>query len=505
MVSWTAACTQTHRPDADDAHGKALNVSAAARLGWRAAVGFVTAVTVGLATLVPAAYATPPAGSSPASTPATTAAPTSTTTIPAVNLDPLLSQVQGDLYQLSAIADFQPALSLVSQARSVLGEANAKVDSAVSSVEAAQKAQSQSSANEAVAAERLREIALDAYVGAAAPAAGPSSPGSTSANGSQFAGSESAQSAISAIDAQEMLVIVGEQARADYTQAVQAANASASKVAAASQVLVSARKVAGHDQELLDSALSTLTLVEKAATTPASASSPPLPDLGSPPASGPTSTVPNPIVPHAPLPQPVRSATLSSSQAVADPPTPRSPDILGTPVLTAGELAAWYTSTGHQADTTVPISQLTGFYAQWGSSLGVRDDVAFAQSVVETGYFSFPAGGQLSSADNNFAGIGACDSCASGMTFPDADTGVEAQLELLYQFATKAPLPAGTNNVVGGTSLSGCCTTWVQLAGHWATSPVYGQSIMTVYDSMLKWVIPRREASAGIPAPTPPA
>ncbi len=466
-------------------------------------MGVVIAASVGLAALVPAAYATPPADTSAASTPATTAA--TTTTIPTVNLDPLLSQVQGDLYQLSAIADFQPALSLVSQARSVLGDANAKVDSALSNVEAAQKAQRQSASNEAVAAERLREIALDAYVGAAAPAAGPLSPGSTSANGGQTATSDSTQSAITAMDAQEMLVIVGEQARDDYTQAVQAANASASKVAAANQVLVSARNVAGRDQDLLDSALNTLTLVEKAATTPASASSPPLPDLGGPPASGPTSTVPNPIVPHAPLPQPVRSASLSSSQMVDNPPTPRSPDILGTPVLTASELAAWYTSTGHQADTTVPISQLAGFYAQWGSLLGVRDDLAFAQSVIETGYFSFPAGGQLVSTDNNFAGIGACDSCATGMSFPNAETGVEAQVELLYQFATKNPLPPGTSNVVGGTPLSGCCTTWVQLAGHWATSLVYGQSIMTVYDSMLKWVIPRREAAAGIPVPTPPA
>ena len=40
--------------------------------------------------------------------------------------------------------------------------------------------------------------------------------------------------------------------------------------------------------------------------------------------------------------------------------------------------------------------------------------VAFAQSILETGYFSFPGGGQLVPSDNNFAGIGACDSCAAG-------------------------------------------------------------------------------------------
>ena len=59
--------------------------------------------------------------------------------------------------------------------------------------------------------------------------------------------------------------------------------------------------------------------------------------------------------------------------------------------------------------------------------------------------------------------------------------------------------------MVGGTPLNGCCDTWVKLAGRWATSPVYGQSIMTVYQSMLSWVIPLREQQAGIATPPPPA
>lgn len=512
VVSWTAAYPQNHRPEASDLHAttrKTLTTTTR-HLSFVVLVLVAAVVSAGLGVVAPVAYANTATGAAATSVPATTKGPvakgpTTTTTLPAVVLDPLLSRVQGDLYRLSAIADFQPALSLVSQARSVLDAANAKVSSALSALIAARTAQNQSAANEAAAAERLRQIALAAYVGAVGPSGGFASAVPPGVDPSQSSASGTDQSAISAIDAQEMLVIVGQQARADYVNAVGAARRSASTVADAQRSLMSARRVVGHDQSLLDSALGTLTLVEKAATTPATASSPPLPDLGGPPSPGPTITAPSPIVPHAPLPAPVRTATLSSSQTVDNPPTPRSPDILGAPVLTAGELAAWYASTGHQADTTVPIAQITGFYARWGSTLGVRDDLAFAQSIVETGYFSFPAGGQLVSTDNNFAGIGACDSCATGMSFPDANTGVEAQLELLYQFATKGPLPAGTNNVVGSTSLSGCCKTWVQLAGHWATSPVYGQSIMTVYESMLNWVIPRREASAGIPAPAPPA
>jgi len=131
--------------------------------------------------------------------------------------------------------------------------------------------------------------------------------------------------------------------------------------------------------------------------------------------------------------------------------------------------------------------------------------VAFAQSIVETGSFSFPSYGQLTAQDNNFAGIGACDTCASGWSFPDADTGVLGQLELLHDYATTTGLPAGMKNVIGGTSVGGCCTTWTQLAGKWASSTTYGIAIMTVYHQMLTWLIPQEEVKAGlIPASSVP-
>ena len=58
----------------------------------------------------------------------------------------------------------------------------------------------------------------------------------------------------------------------------------------------------------------------------------------------------------------------------------------------------------------------------------MRGDVAFAQSILETGGFANPGS---AATDNNFAGIGWCDSCKHGFNFPDAQTGVRAQLQLL--------------------------------------------------------------------------
>jgi len=171
------------------------------------------------------------------------------------------------------------------------------------------------------------------------------------------------------------------------------------------------------------------------------------------------------------------------------------PTIMGTAALSAGELAGWYASTGYQANTTVPLATLAGYYLSNGTTVGLRGDIAFAQSIVETGYFTFPSGGQLAGSDNNFAGIGACDSCAHGWTFPDAQTGVAAQEQLLeaYASSTKIPTP-----LVGRVGVAGCCNTWLALSGVWATNPNYGYEILSVYQEILNWAIPERLAAAGL-------
>jgi hypothetical protein len=174
------------------------------------------------------------------------------------------------------------------------------------------------------------------------------------------------------------------------------------------------------------------------------------------------------------------------------------PTIMGPSALTAAEMAAWFEASGHQANTTVPITELAQDYVTAGQAEGVRADIAFAQSVIETGYFGFPAGGQLVAADNNFAGIGACDSCAHGWAFPDARTGVAAQIQLLHAYASKTPIPTP---LIGPVGVHGCCDTWMALTGVWATSSHYGFAVLGVYKSMVEWALPRRQAGTGL---TPP-
>jgi hypothetical protein len=161
------------------------------------------------------------------------------------------------------------------------------------------------------------------------------------------------------------------------------------------------------------------------------------------------------------------------------------PTILGPSVLTASQIVAWFASTGAQANTTVPIARLVSDYMRVGKETGVRADIAFAQSIVETGYFSFPKFGQDPASYNNFAGIGACDSCKHGWKFPSALDGVRVQMALLSEYAMP-PDPLGApGGLVAGLGVAGCCRTWMALSGVWATNPNYGYDILTVYEEML--------------------
>jgi hypothetical protein len=148
---------------------------------------------------------------------------------------------------------------------------------------------------------------------------------------------------------------------------------------------------------------------------------------------------------------------------------------------------------------------MVGFYISEGNAEGVRGDVAFAQAMVETGAFTSPL-----TRHNNYAGIGACDSCATGFDFADPQLGVRAQMQLLHAYADKSlSLVDLANPAVGANpdhlSVRGCCSTWNKLTGTWATDPNYGPKIMTVYLSMLQYALVQRTALAASGPATPTA
>ncbi len=158
--------------------------------------------------------------------------------------------------------------------------------------------------------------------------------------------------------------------------------------------------------------------------------------------------------------------------------------LLGSARVDAAQLAAFVTP--HNPRTTVPIAELANIYLQEGAAYGVRADLAWTQSIIETGFFHFPDSGMVHPGDNNFAGIGACDSCHNGHGYPDARTGVRAQMQLLRGYGDPNP-PAGMM-IYPPKSYRGSAPTWWQMgSGHWATSTQYAQSITTMYGNLLRF------------------
>jgi hypothetical protein len=172
--------------------------------------------------------------------------------------------------------------------------------------------------------------------------------------------------------------------------------------------------------------------------------------------------------------------------------------IMSRSVLGPSELAAWFTGTGRRARITVPIGELTRAYIEEGEAAGVRGDIAFAQSILETGSLYFPDGGQLDPGDNNFAGMDACDSCAHGRIFPDARTGVRAQVQQLRVYADptlrNADLnPPAVNPKLDRHHLKGEVPTWDGLTHTWATADRYGDRILQIYAQILAWLTDRAD------------
>ena len=186
--------------------------------------------------------------------------------------------------------------------------------------------------------------------------------------------------------------------------------------------------------------------------------------------------------------------------AAAQAPAPAAgTPVLGSSLLSADQIAAWYASTGIVPASPVPVPELAADFIDEGAAQGVRGDIAFAQSMLETGYLRY--GGQVKATDLNFSGLGACDSCTRGLAFPTAQLGVRAQIQHLYAYAAAGADPAVLARPLADIRFTfvrpyGKAALWEQMGGgNWATDPDYANHVLTLWRSML--------AFAGVPAPGP--
>jgi len=86
------------------------------------------------------------------------------------------------------------------------------------------------------------------------------------------------------------------------------------------------------------------------------------------------------------------------------------------------------------------LEELAAIFLEEGEIEGVRGDVAWAQSLKETGFFKY--GGIVLPEQNNYAGIGALNNNAQGdaAIFETPRIGVRAQIQHLKAYASTEPL-----------------------------------------------------------------
>lgn len=179
--------------------------------------------------------------------------------------------------------------------------------------------------------------------------------------------------------------------------------------------------------------------------------------------------------------------------------------VMGPNLLGANDLAAWYRSKRGAAVPRVPgvdndVERLAQLFIEEGRDEGVRGDIAFVQSALETGWFTFPDYGQIRPEFNNFGGLRAYNGRTPGTTceaetnpsrcFESARVGIRYQIQLLrgYADATTANMPGRL--MKPPSDRVGAAPIWELFGGAsgiaiWATDPGYGLKIVTLYSDAL--------------------
>ncbi len=181
--------------------------------------------------------------------------------------------------------------------------------------------------------------------------------------------------------------------------------------------------------------------------------------------------------------------------------------VMGAATTSAAQQAGWFATTGRQPKLDVSVLDLATMFIEEGRREGVRGDIAFAQAIVETGYFGFSP--SVPPALHNYSGIGATGGGVQGAGFPDARTGVRAQVQHLRAYADpalrsaadlKAPLVDPRFGFLVPNSRTVPC--WEQFGGGvWAADPSgYGPRVLSVHQRIAAVPVPK----VAIPAPAPP-
>lgn len=171
--------------------------------------------------------------------------------------------------------------------------------------------------------------------------------------------------------------------------------------------------------------------------------------------------------------------------------------IAGTATATVGQLRAYIKA----KNPNVPKSVLdmASLYLSEGAAEGIRGDVVFAQSCLETGNFGF-AGSAVTLDQNNFCGMGVTANGMKGNSFDTPQLGIRAQIQHLKAYANTAALNGACVDPRFQYVERGSAQ-YVEWLGQqenpngkgWATGAGYGGKILSILKAILSTPEPEPE------------
>lgn len=155
-----------------------------------------------------------------------------------------------------------------------------------------------------------------------------------------------------------------------------------------------------------------------------------------------------------------------------------------TPIMGQAKLTEYQMETFlHRINPDAP--RLAKIFLEEGIKENVRGDLAFAQSLKETGYFRY--GGVVQPDYNNYAGIGAVDPTAIGNAarFETPRLGVRAQIQHLKAYASTELLNEEKIDPRFHLVSRGIAPNLEDLNGRWAVpGNGYGEGILKIYSNI---------------------
>ena len=163
--------------------------------------------------------------------------------------------------------------------------------------------------------------------------------------------------------------------------------------------------------------------------------------------------------------------------------------IMGNAVATAEQMKAYLKA--KNPGVAQSVLDMVPLYLSEGKAEGVRGDIAFAQSCLETGNFTF-SGSAVTLSQNNFCGMGVTSNGMKGNSFDTPQLGIRAQVQHLKAYASTDALKNACIDPRFKYVTRGCAE-YVEWLGQkenpdgkgWAAGAGYGEKILSILKGIL--------------------